>query len=530
MKVFVLGLDGATFDCLNPLMEEGVLPNIKEIHSKGASGRLTTIFPPVTAPAWLALATGLNPGKTGVFDYINRTTTETEKMAPISSAYYEKRAIWDYLGKHGYKVGIFNYPTLSPPPRVNGFAISGIGRNRNENLCFPAELEINLNEITKGYEDFLNLRHPKYKKDIKLFFEDINRIIDKQTSAMKFLIQKYEWDFFFAVFSFTDWMQHVLWRDIDETHPLNNPKTSPSVKEKYKEVWNRIDNFIGELISILPKDTNFMIVSDHGAGPIDSVFYPNTWLEQKGWLKKKDLGWKKYFVEKINLFSEGSDNKYYSLLHNIIRTRILKLNGSFDLINLESSSAYSPEHNTMFGCINLTQKGKSLEGFKDQLIKELESLPLTINGIQEVQIYLPEEIYSGPYVNLSPDIFFIINNYKSTVEISFPKKTFEPSPSIEMRTGGHLPEGIFMARGDIFRNIKLENIFILDISPTILALYDLEIPAQIDGRVISECINPEVLRSLNIRKGEEIPVDRAETTEKGDLEEMKKMLKSLGYM
>jgi hypothetical protein len=63
-----------------------------------------------------------------------------------------------------------------------------------------------------------------------------------------------------------------------------------------------------------------------------------------------------------------------------------------------------------------------------------------------------------------------------------------------------------------------------------LALYDIEIPAQIDGTVISQCIRPEVLRSLNIRKGDEISVDRADVSGKGELEEMKKMLKSLGYM
>ena len=125
MKVFILGLDGATFDCLNPLMEEGVIPNIKELCDNWASGPLQTIFPPVTAPAWLALATGLNPGKTGVFDYINKKSPEGYKMVPISSAYYEKRAIWDLLGKKKYNVGIFNYPTLSPPPKVNGFQSVG---------------------------------------------------------------------------------------------------------------------------------------------------------------------------------------------------------------------------------------------------------------------------------------------------------------------------------------------------------------------------------------------------------------------
>ena len=79
---------------------------------------------------------------------------------------------------------------------------------------------------------------------------------------------------------------HVLWKDIDEKHPLYDSRTSPKVKKKFNDTWKKIDTFIGELLSTLPNDTNFMIVSDHGMGPLESVFYPNTWLEMKGWLKK----------------------------------------------------------------------------------------------------------------------------------------------------------------------------------------------------------------------------------------------------
>ena len=352
MKVFILGLDGATFDCLNPLMEEGVIPNIKELCDNWTSGPLQTIFPPVTAPAWLALATGLNPGKTGVFDYINKTTAEGDEMAPVSSVYYEKKAIWNYLNEQGYKVGIFNYPTLSPPAAVNGFVVSGIGGYKNEDLCFPSKLEDELNQITNGYEVKLNLRSKKYKKDINLFFEDLNRIIRKQSLALKYLVQNKEWDFFFSVFSFTDWMQHVLWKDIDKAHPLYNARTSPAVELQYKDTWKRIDGFIGELLDILSNETNFIVVSDHGAGPVGSVFYPNAWLEKKGWLKRKNLGWKNFLVEKIKLFSEGSDNKYYNAFLYMLRKKIMKIYGTMDLIDLERSLAYSPEHNTMFGCIS----------------------------------------------------------------------------------------------------------------------------------------------------------------------------------
>lgn len=532
MKLFVLGLDGATFDCLNPLMEEGILPNITDMCTRWASGPLQTIFPPVTAPAWLALATGLNPGKTGVFDYINKVSADSEKMAPVTSLYYKNKSIWNYLNNKGYKTGIFNYPTLSPPPSVDGFAVSGMGGYKRENMCFPPELEKDLNNITGGYEVKLNLRNAKYKHNISLFFEDIHRIMSKQVKALNYLIETQDWDFFFAVFSFTDWMQHVLWKDIDAKHILYNPDISPSIKRQYKETWQQIDSIIGNLLSTLPDTTHFMIVSDHGAGPLESVFYPNSWLTKKGWLTKKRLGLKGFLAENLNLLSEGIDNKYFNTFLFLLKTKLLKINSSTELIDLDNSLAYSPEHNTMFGAISLTQKGRALAGFEEEVLNEVKNLPYSIDGINHVQVYLPHQIYSGPYVNLSPDILFIVNQHKSTVEIDFAKKVFLNAPSITMRSGGHLPNGVFIGRGDFFKNTRLYNASVLDITPTILALFDCDIPSFIDGKVLVDCIRPDILSTLNIRIKNvgDLIKEQKESQEKGDLEEMKKMLKSLGYM
>ena len=531
MKIFVLGLDGATFDGLDPLIEEGVLPNIKGLCLEEAYGPLKTIFPPVTAPAWLGIATGMNPGKTGVFDYINKSRGRDHGMVPVSSAYYEKRAVWNYLNEKGYKTGIFNYPTLSPPPAVDGFAITGIGGYSKEKLAYPEELGAELNEITNGYENTLNLRNPKYRRNVKLFLDDIERIVTKQTKALKFLVSRKEWDFFFAVFSFTDWMQHVLWKYIDENHPLHNKEDSGNVQKRYKEIWKKIDEVIGELREIIPKDAIFMIVSDHGSGPLDSVFYPNTWLESQGWLQRKNLGWKNCVLDKVKFFSAGSDNKYSSKFLNFLSSKILKIRGSIDLIDFERSLAYSPEHNTMFGCINLTEKGKNSAGFRERLLEEIGQLPKHLEGVNRVEMFLPEKIYSGPSVDLSPDIFFIINDYRSTVEIDFSKEAFIPHPSIEMRTGGHRMEGVFIVAGDLIENGTLHDISVLDVTPTILGLYGIGIPPYLDGRCITECFKPSVQKSLNIKKSQGTgDRETVESSEKGDMEEMKKMLKSLGYM
>ena len=530
MKTFILGLDGATFDQLNPLMNEGFLPTIKTLCENSAHGPLKTVFPPVTAPAWLSMATGLNPGKTGVFDYINRVRPESNHVAPISSAHYDRRAIWNYLNRNGYTTGIFNYPTLYPPPKVNGFAVSGMGARKNTPFSFPEELNSEILSLAPSYQTTLNLRNSTYKRDIGLFFKDIDRIIESQKTVLLHLIRNKKWDFFFAVFSFTDWMQHVLWKDIDSDHPLYNTATSPEVHHNYKKMWQKVDSIIGILLKTIPPDSNFIIVSDHGSGPIDSVFYPNTWLRNNQWLfMKKSSALKALIADTFSGLSESYDNKYTTKLTSLVKKRILKINSSTDFIDMNSSLAYSPEHNTMYGCINLTPKGKAEQGFKERLIKELQNLPEQLTGISSIKVILPETVYTGPYTGLSPDIYFIVNEYRSTVEIAFPKEPFYSSPSLKLRTGGHRTDGIFIGRGTIFKNTSLKP-SILDIAPTVLALYDIEIPENIDGSVLTQSFKEESLKKMNIRFGKGLDETEVKREDQESLDEMKDLLKSLGYM
>ena len=42
------------------------LPCLKRIINHGLRGSLESAFPPMTGPAWLACATGKNPGKSGI--------------------------------------------------------------------------------------------------------------------------------------------------------------------------------------------------------------------------------------------------------------------------------------------------------------------------------------------------------------------------------------------------------------------------------------------------------------------------------
>ena len=70
MKVFVLGLDGATWDMLEPLLQEGLLPNLARLREQGVSGSLRSVFPPLSPVAWTGVMTGKNSGKHGIFEFL----------------------------------------------------------------------------------------------------------------------------------------------------------------------------------------------------------------------------------------------------------------------------------------------------------------------------------------------------------------------------------------------------------------------------------------------------------------------------
>ena len=65
MKTLLIGLDGATFSILDPLVRDGVMPFLGRFMAQGVRGNLRSVIPPLTPPAWTSLMTGRSPGYPG---------------------------------------------------------------------------------------------------------------------------------------------------------------------------------------------------------------------------------------------------------------------------------------------------------------------------------------------------------------------------------------------------------------------------------------------------------------------------------
>ena len=118
-RVFVTGIDGVTFDTLDPWMDQGVMPYLASLREEGAHASLRSVFPPVTAPAWVSFMTGMNPGKTGIFEFLYTKGTSFEQ-APVNATVRDGIPLWEILSREGKKVLVIGIPVTYPPDKVSG--------------------------------------------------------------------------------------------------------------------------------------------------------------------------------------------------------------------------------------------------------------------------------------------------------------------------------------------------------------------------------------------------------------------------
>src|SRR5262245_26837685 len=110
-SVIVIGLDGATFDLILPWVEEGHLPCLGRLLREGAHSPLRSTIPPITPCAWSSFMTGKNPGKHGLFDFIEPAPGR-RAFSFTNASSRAGATLWGYLSRLGRKVGVpMTYPS-----------------------------------------------------------------------------------------------------------------------------------------------------------------------------------------------------------------------------------------------------------------------------------------------------------------------------------------------------------------------------------------------------------------------------------
>jgi len=506
-KVFVIGVDCASMELL--LRWKNDLPNLGEMMRNGVYGRLESTIPPATSPAWNCIFTGKNPGKIGIYDLYMFPFYRGKDVMVTNYTYQDSPSLWDILGAHGKRVGIMNVPTTFPPKKVNGFMVSGgllLPLFSDAQYTYPPELKAEIETICPGFEvlPFTDLTVPGKEEE---FLDKFHRNINKHVQVMKHLMQRFDWDFLTYVFFVTDSVQHYFWRHMDRSHPSHTRKD-----EKYqgavKEIYEHVDAAIGELMAVAPSTTDYFVVSDHGGGPLYGEFLINEWLRRKGLLKLRTrtwtpqhvlwstLEWTKNYVSM--LLPRSFDDIILKAIPNRVLSRFMVREQykrsavrMIEMIDWSETVAYG------FGSapqIFINLRGREPCGiveprFYESLREKIGSLLSNLREEEkgrklQVKVLKREEIYWGAHSSEAPDLVVIIDDFKYVPRAGFGKDIWlKPRVS-----GTHTRFGAFVACGPHIakRGVEIENLSVYDIAPTILHLFGLPIPRDLDGRVVTE--------------------------------------------
>jgi predicted AlkP superfamily phosphohydrolase/phosphomutase len=557
MKVFVLGLDGATWDILGPLAEQGHLPNLVDLMARGASGTLGSVFPPLSPVAWTGVMTGKNSGKHGIFEFLEF------HHDPLGGRVNSSRAIqadlvWEIAGKYGKRTVAGGVPMSYPPRKAPGFFLGDFlsppdARDFSSDPDLLRELEQHLGG---PYRPWNTAIHDGGREAETL--AELTEFLDHHLKTVQFLMDRCPWDLFIYDLMATDRAQHELWHAWDPSHRAAKGKDLSKVRAGFVDFWNRLDTAIGEIAAALPSDTNLILMSDHGFGPIEWYVNFNVWLLEQGFIALKD-SW--YVKQKHWCYRRGITPEWFYRLSARLgqgRGRVGRFRGkqmswvdrladtiflSRHHIDWSRTKAYAQGN---FGQIFVNEKGRQPEGCVepedapgviDEIRHRLRELlhPATGRPLVE-RVYERDEIYEGPQSSLAPDLTVVLSDWRYRTIGLYDFTTREVISEAFGPTGDHRMEGVFVGAGPAFQaGAKPQGADLLDIAPTVLHVLGVPVPSDMDGRVLNELLDPNVVPAMDLfpaspssssSPGEPVPVAYSKEEDAA----IQERLADLGYL
>jgi Tfp pilus assembly protein PilF/arylsulfatase A-like enzyme len=121
-RVLLVGLDGADWEIADPLMREGRMPNLARLTRTGARAKLLSIPPLLSPVVWTTVATGVEPTRHGVLDFL--APDDAGAAQPVTSRERRVPAVWEMLSARGVEVGVVGWWASWPADPVRGYLVS----------------------------------------------------------------------------------------------------------------------------------------------------------------------------------------------------------------------------------------------------------------------------------------------------------------------------------------------------------------------------------------------------------------------
>lgn len=486
-SLLVIGLDGATFDLLEPWAAAGELPTFQHLLREGAWGRLRTVPNTDTAPAWVSFATGLGPANHGLFHELDWDAGR-RTLRPVRGGDRLGAAIWGRASAAGRRVVAINVPFSYPAEPINGVMIAGIDAPgpRAPGLCQPPGFLQRLERAAGPYriDSAISQAIKSGQPDVGL--ASAYAVAALHTAALRLALADGPCDLAILVYSVPDEMQHFFWRQM---RAGRGPQ-----RHAIRDGYRFIDRTLGELLAERGPGTTLIVFSDHGFGPICAT--PELlagWLRAHGFLRDlpparrpwpQQIAQGAYGVLRQTLGEPAKQALRRAL--PALRDRV-ESDVRFAGIDWSASRAFvgsSPWEiwiNTRGREPNGTvNPGPEYDRVCDELLAALRAWRDPQGRPRVRAAYRREEVYTGQLLHLAPDI---------TIEwdvAAAPDPESLPG-NMSRFDADHQPEGVLLAYGPgIAPGRHIQGARLVDLAPTIMHLLGIADGLPSDGRVLTE--------------------------------------------
>jgi len=263
-----------------------------------------------------------------------------------------------------------------------------------------------------------------------------------------------------CVFDTTDRVQHMFWRYFEEGHPAARESNGSKRPEVIPDLYRRMDDLIGKVMKQIDSDSLLLVVSDHGFKSFARCININAWLHQNGYLALKPDK-----TESGDWFEDVDWSR--------TRAYTMGLNGVY--LNIKGREREG-----------VVRPGAEAESLKEELRRKLDGLTDPDSGkVGITNLFDCDATYAGPYVDNAPDLLVgYAAGYRASWDSVMGKITtaiFEDN--LKAWSGDHCIDPREVP-GVLFSNKKIsdEKPAIVDVAPTILKLFGVALPGNLDGK------------------------------------------------
>jgi len=507
-KFLLLGLDGATFEMLDPMLETGRLPVLARLLHEGVRGVLESTIPPVTCPAWPTMYTGRNPGAHGFISFRMREQPRSPHRATkLTDVACPK--IWTVLNGEGVRTGLFNVPATYPAEPVDGFMLSGFVTPPDaRDVLQPARLREAFARDFPGYDPSTVSEGALFNRRSKRreLIERIGQTLQERQAALEWLLDREPVDFLWVVYEAIDRLSHYAYLYLDPGSVHYDTEEGREAREAVLRVLEIQDRAIARVLERMGSDPTVMVVSDHGFNWTPRLFDLYGWLAHRGLLlssfslkrKAKDAArklvtrvfgrptWVRLSSRKTRRLEKQGRETFRAATWDWQRTKAWPGDKVEYGLHIHSRSYHNQ------GIVPESERGPLQEAIRQGLTDVTD--PET--GERVFDIVAPREtLYQGPFLWRMPDVLLLPRRH-----IMHSGHGGRPLPAASERTGWLAPSpdllsqnehdryGVFAGIGGSFGKGSVQGVRILDVMPTVLYAMGLPVPEDLEGRPVVEAM------------------------------------------